>query len=217
MPLKKGSSQATISENIKTLFDYELETVTKDLFITEFSNFIDSGVAGDTLFFYYNGHGTYTTNANYDGFDDRDEAIITGDGKYIINEDLRTIIRNNLKKDVNLIIVFDCCFNKSFLDLKYEYLDLTRNNYNTINPKYQETVGNVFMISGFSDNKNLSNINISDIIVSGGLSLALKIALGEFSIEVLGSSRVLPSKLIASGFKFNHPDILSTLNSALKY
>ena len=48
-------------------------------------------------------------------------------------------------------------------------------------------------------------------------SPALKIALGEFSIEVLGSSRVLPSKLIASGFKFNHPDILSTLNSALKY
>ena len=48
-------------------------------------------------------------------------------------------------------------------------------------------------------------------------SLALKIALGEFSIEVLESSRVLPSKLIASGFKFNHPDILSTLNSALKY
>ena len=48
-------------------------------------------------------------------------------------------------------------------------------------------------------------------------SLALKIALGEFSIEVLGSSRVLPSKLIASGFKFNHPDILNTLNSALKY
>ena len=47
-------------------------------------------------------------------------------------------------------------------------------------------------------------------------SLVLKIALGEFSIEVLGSSRVLPSKLIASGFKFNHPDILSTLNSALK-
>lgn len=48
-------------------------------------------------------------------------------------------------------------------------------------------------------------------------TLALKIALGEFSIEVLGSSRVLPSKLIASGFKFNNPDILSTLNSALKY
>ena len=48
-------------------------------------------------------------------------------------------------------------------------------------------------------------------------SLALKVALGEFSVEVLGSSRVLPSKLIASGFKFKNPDILSTLNSALNY
>ncbi len=48
-------------------------------------------------------------------------------------------------------------------------------------------------------------------------AIALKVALGEFSIEVLGSSRVLPSKLNASGFKFKNPDILSTLNSALTY
>ena len=48
-------------------------------------------------------------------------------------------------------------------------------------------------------------------------SLALKIALGEFSIEALGSSRILPSKLQAAGFKFNQPDILSTLNSAITY
>ena len=48
-------------------------------------------------------------------------------------------------------------------------------------------------------------------------AIALKIALGEFSVEVLGSSRVLPSKLKAAGFKFNHSDILSALNSALKY
>ena len=48
-------------------------------------------------------------------------------------------------------------------------------------------------------------------------SLALKIALGEFSIEALGSSRILPSKLKAAGFKFNQPDISSTLNSAITY
>ena len=48
-------------------------------------------------------------------------------------------------------------------------------------------------------------------------SLALKIALCEFSIEALGSSRILPSKLQAAGFKFNQPDILSTLNSAITY
>jgi len=48
-------------------------------------------------------------------------------------------------------------------------------------------------------------------------AIALKIALGEFSVEALGSSRVLPSKLKAAGFKFNQSDILSTLNSAIKY
>jgi hypothetical protein len=47
--------------------------------------------------------------------------------------------------------------------------------------------------------------------------IALKIALGEFSIEALGSSRVLPSKLSAAGFKFNNPGIISALNSALSY
>jgi len=40
-------------------------------------------------------------------------------------------------------------------------------------------------------------------------AIALKIALGEFSVEALGSSRVLPSKLKAAGFKFNQSDILS--------
>jgi len=48
-------------------------------------------------------------------------------------------------------------------------------------------------------------------------AIALKIALGEFSVEALGSSRVLPSKFKAAGFKFNQPDILSALNSAIKY
>jgi NAD dependent epimerase/dehydratase family enzyme len=38
-------------------------------------------------------------------------------------------------------------------------------------------------------------------------ALALKVALGEFASEVLGSSRVLPAALTAAGFTFTHPDI----------
>ena len=38
-------------------------------------------------------------------------------------------------------------------------------------------------------------------------ALALKVALGEFATEVLGSSRVLPAALTAAGFTFTHPDI----------
>lgn len=38
-------------------------------------------------------------------------------------------------------------------------------------------------------------------------AFALKTVLGEFSSEVLGSSRVLPTALLASGFTYQHPDI----------
>jgi hypothetical protein len=38
-------------------------------------------------------------------------------------------------------------------------------------------------------------------------ALALKLALGEFSSEVLGSARVLPAALEGAGFTFGEPDI----------
>ena len=38
-------------------------------------------------------------------------------------------------------------------------------------------------------------------------AIALKTVLGEFSSEVLGSVRVLPSALLAAGFSYQHPDI----------
>ncbi len=42
---------------------------------------------------------------------------------------------------------------------------------------------------------------------------ALEIALGEFSSEILGSARVLPSRLLQSGFEFQDP----TIDKALAY
>ncbi len=42
---------------------------------------------------------------------------------------------------------------------------------------------------------------------------ALKIVLGEFSQEVLGSSRVLPTKLLAAGFTFSDPDVQSAMET----
>lgn len=45
--------------------------------------------------------------------------------------------------------------------------------------------------------------------------IALRIALGEFSIEVLGSARVLPTKLEKSGFTWNDPTIDAAISSIL--
>lgn len=38
-------------------------------------------------------------------------------------------------------------------------------------------------------------------------AFVLRIVIGEFAGEILGSQRVLPKRLLESGFRFNHPDI----------
>jgi NAD dependent epimerase/dehydratase family enzyme len=45
---------------------------------------------------------------------------------------------------------------------------------------------------------------------------ALRLALGELGEDVLRSQRVLPRRLLASGYEFRHPDIESTLAAALQ-
>jgi len=44
---------------------------------------------------------------------------------------------------------------------------------------------------------------------------ALRLALGEVSVELLGSNRVLPSRLQEAGFAFRHAEIESGLAAAL--
>lgn len=46
-------------------------------------------------------------------------------------------------------------------------------------------------------------------------SFVLKTVLGEMSQEVLGSLRVLPTRLLASGFTFEHPTLRQALEAAL--
>ena len=46
-------------------------------------------------------------------------------------------------------------------------------------------------------------------------SFGLKLVLGEFSQEVLGSARVLPTRLSAAGFSWHEPDISSAIRAAL--
>lgn len=45
---------------------------------------------------------------------------------------------------------------------------------------------------------------------------ALRIALGDFAEDVLGSQRVLPRKLLESGFTFEHPTVEGAVRAALR-
>jgi NAD dependent epimerase/dehydratase family enzyme len=46
-------------------------------------------------------------------------------------------------------------------------------------------------------------------------AIALKIAMGGFSTEVLGSKKILPEKLLAAGFNFEYPHLASALTALI--
>ena len=81
--------------------------------------------------------------------------------KFIVDDDLKTIINKNLKNNVTLIAMFDSCFSESVLDLKYQYLDSLNNNNFTENNNETDTTGNVIMISGCSDIQTSSDATIN--------------------------------------------------------
>ena len=136
---------------INTITDLTTKKPTRDNLLFEFTQFLNDGKPGDLLFFSYSGHGSYALDKNADESDGYDELIVTSDLKGLTDDELKTIIQKNLKKDVTLFAMFDSCFSGSVLDLRYQYLDsLNYDNY-TENNKEDITIGNVFMISGCTD------------------------------------------------------------------
>jgi hypothetical protein len=89
--------------------------------------------------------------------------LFCSDFQRILDDELKTIIQTNLKENVTLFALFDCCFSGTILDLKYQYLDsLNYDNY-TENSKQLETKGNVIMISGCNDNQTSADAVFNNI------------------------------------------------------
>ena len=138
-------------KNIKLITDNTNQKPKYNIIINEFKNLLKNAKSGDTIFFFYSGHGSNTLDKSGDEKTGNDQMIIPCDFKCILDDDLKKIINNNLKKNVTLIAFFDSCFSGSVLDLKYQYLDSLDNNNNTKNDNETDTNGKVIMISGCSD------------------------------------------------------------------
>jgi hypothetical protein len=137
--------------NIKKLTDNTLTKPTRVNILNELTNLLQNANAGDVLFFFYSGHGSYTIDRNGDEKDGQDEMIVSLDLQNILDDDLKKIIQANLKWGVTLFAMFDSCFSGTVLDLKYQYMENGNNNVVSQNNQLSETSGNVFMISGCSD------------------------------------------------------------------
>ena len=139
--------------NINVITDLTTKKATRINLLEGFKNLLMNCQAGDLLFFVYSGHGSYAIDRNGDEKDGRDELIVSCDLQGVLDDELKTLIQTYLKADVTLFALFDSCFSGSVLDLKYQFMDSLNYENFTENSKQLETLGNIFMISGCTDNQ----------------------------------------------------------------
>ncbi len=107
------------------------------------------------IFFAFSGHGTYIKDTNKDERDGKDEVVYTLDDKYLVDDELRTILLK-LDKTVTMYAIMDCCHSGTIVDLPYVYtisggkVILSENN----STQYKSFLGKkICMISGCLDNQ----------------------------------------------------------------
>ena len=149
-------------KKISILTDNIEKKPTRNNILAEFKNLLINSQSGDVLLLFYSGHGSYILDKNNNEKTGKDQLIVPCDLNGIIDDELKNIIQTNLKKDVTLIALFDCCHSGSILDLKYQYMDSLENNNFTENINESETNGNVIMISGCSDVQTSSDASINN-------------------------------------------------------
>ena len=124
---------------------------TKQNILNELRNMIVNAQSGDILFFYFSGHGSYTFDRNGDEIDGKDEMIVSSDLQGVLDDELKNVLSNHMKREVTIVGLFDSCHSGTMFDLKFNYLDSTNYERNTENDKVSECEGNVIMISGCMD------------------------------------------------------------------
>jgi hypothetical protein len=88
--------------------------------------------------------------------------IISSDLQGVLDDELKTILSNHLKREVTIIGLFDSSHSGTMFDLKFNYLD--SNNYDkyTENDRVSECNGNVIMISGCMDAQTSAEAQIDN-------------------------------------------------------
>lgn len=148
--------------DFKILTDVTSIKPTKINILNELKNLIVNAKSGDILFFQFSGHGSWSYDNNGDETDRRDEMIVSSDLQYILDDELKSVLQNNMKDGVTLIGLFDSCHSGTILDLKYNYLDSSNYDNYSENNKVSEVCGNVIMISGCMDTQTSADAFINN-------------------------------------------------------
>ena len=147
--------------NILIMTDNTSKKPTKANILNEIKVLLNNSKSGDKLFLGFSGHGTYTRDTSGDEKDGRDEMFVPLDFNCISDDEIKILINNNLKKDVTLFALLDCCHSGTILDLRYQYFDSENYDNSTENLKETETIGNLIMLSGCMDNQTSADAYIN--------------------------------------------------------
>jgi hypothetical protein len=152
-------TQYLVSQNISAdkmciLTDDTYIKPTKNNIINYFTKLLTDAKSGDQLVFFYSGHGSTIVNTSINkDVEPLDDVLITIDSNCIIDDDLNEIIQKNLKPNVKLFVLFDCCHSGTMLDLRYNFpVDDTKPGI-IIDNSSENTKSNVFYISGCKDDQ----------------------------------------------------------------
>lgn len=152
---------------------------------------VDGMVAGDEAVFHFSGHGSLVRDTNGDeatGFDSClcpiDYDAPSASGGVVTDDEIRTLLVNRVPRGARLYAILDCCHNGSGCDIRYKYEDfsilvrerptpLWRTQQRAfVNPKYTDTAGEVFMISGSRDEQTSADAYINNAY-AGALTYAV--------------------------------------------
>ncbi len=110
-------------DSIKLLTDDTSRKPTKQNILKHIGWLVKNAQKGDSLYFHYSGHGSWTYDKSGDEADGKDESIVPLDYKtagMIIDDDLKKCLVDSIKHHgVNLTCIMDCCHSGTGIDLKY--------------------------------------------------------------------------------------------------
>lgn len=172
-----------VPENIKVLTDDIPDSLpTKSNIEENIKSLIADSKEGDTLIFYYSGHGSNIKDKTKDEKDKKDELLIPldCDEQGAISDDwLFENVISKVPENVTLWCFSDSCFSGTVMDLKYNYNTKTKYKGKDKKPteykseewtdkfefsveRSKDVLGNVFLFSGCLDKETSLDVFVSN-------------------------------------------------------
>jgi metacaspase-1 len=173
------------TDNITILSDDQHNKPTKSHILENVQKCVASTKSGDELFIHYSGHGTQvactsgdeSSNADTPGQDDAicpcDFYKFKDDTGFIVDDELKEILVNQVPVGAKLRVFFDCCHSGSALDLPFLYK--SGNIFQKVEP-LDKLSPDCLLISGCRDDQTSADAYINGKY-SGALTWALLKAL----------------------------------------